>query len=51
VLLVMLFIAVGGGLWFAGRRLHAHLDRANAERDAFWPEAVIAPPLPRLPVE
>ncbi len=41
VLLVMLFIAVGGGLWFAGRCLHAHLDRANAERDAFWPEAVM----------
>ena len=36
VLGVMLFIAVGGGLWFAGRRLHAHLDRASAERDAFW---------------
>ncbi len=41
VLAVMLFIAVGGGLWFAGRRLHAHLDRANAERDGFWPEAVM----------
>ena len=51
VLLVTLFIAVGGGLWFAGRRLHGHLDRASAERDAFWPEAVITPQLPRLPVE